>query len=156
MAPLLILLVTFAVLFAVDRFVLKGKLGVPLAGRAAMAAMLLVTGVAHFTSTDSMVAMMPEAIPYKRELIWFTGVCELAAVAGLLWARFARLTSVMLIIFFIAILPANVAGSLKAEGVGGTSYGPWYLLFRVPLQAFFIAWVWYFGLRREKQVGEGD
>lgn len=151
MVPLIILLVTFAVLFAVDRFVLKGKLGVSLAGRAAMSLMLLVTGIAHFTSTEAMVAMMPDVMPYKRELVWFTGVCELAAVAGLLWKKTSSLTSVMLIIFFVAILPANIAGSLNAEGLGGSAYGPWYLLFRIPLQAFFIAWVSWFGIRSNKQ-----
>lgn len=149
MVPLIILLSTFAILFALDRFLLKGRLGVPLAGRAAMAMMLLMTGIAHFTSTEAMVAMMPAAVPYKRELVWFTGVCELAAVVGLVWTRFARLTSVMLIIFFAAILPANIAGSLNSTGMGGSEYGPWYLLFRVPLQIFFIGWVWWFGIRRK-------
>jgi len=151
MAPLIILIVTFAILFAVDRYGLKGKFGVPMTGRAAMAVMLLITGIAHFTSTEAMVAMMPEAIPYKRELVWFTGICELAAVAGLLWTRFTRLTSVMLIIFFVAIIPANIAGSLNSTGMGGSEYGPLYLLFRIPLQIFFIWWVWWFGLK----LGDG-
>lgn len=147
MTPLIVLVAAFVILYFADRFILRGKLGVPLAGRAAMAVMLLLTGIAHFTSSDAMVAMMPEAIPYKVEIVWATGVCELAAVVGLLWPKTVKLTSVMLIIFFVAVLPANIAGSLKAEGVGGTAYGPWYLLFRVPLQIFFIGWVWWFGIR---------
>ncbi|MCO6512704.1 MAG: DoxX family protein [Aridibacter famidurans] len=154
MVPLVVLLVAFFVLFAIDRAVIKGKLGLSMTGRGAMAAMLLVTTIAHFTSTEAMVQMMPEAMPYKREVVWLTGACEFAAVIGLLWPRVVRLTSVLLIVFFVAVLPANIAGSLKSEGIGGTSYGPWYLLFRVPLQIFFIAWVWYFGLRKNKQDGQ--
>ena len=57
--------------------------------------------------------MMPDFMPAKRELVYFTGVCELLAVVGLLWDKTAKLTAVLLIIFFIAILPANVIGSLK-------------------------------------------
>jgi len=113
-----------------------------------MAAMLVTTGVSHFTNTEPMVAMMPDFVPAKRELVYFTGVCELAAVVGLVWNKTARLASVLLIVFFVLVLPANIAGSLKSVNFGGMEYGTWYLLFRVPLQVFFIWWVWYFGIKK--------
>lgn len=145
MAPLIFLLATFVILHLLNRFALNGRLTLSFIGRASMAVMLTVTGIVHFTSTDWMVGMMPDFIPAKRELVWFTGVCELAAVVGLLWDRLSRLTSILLIIFFVLILPANTAESLKPD-TGGAEFGKWYLLFRVPLQIFFIWWVWYFGL----------
>jgi uncharacterized membrane protein len=148
MAPLLILLGTFVVLLLLRRF-LFGGLTFGLIGRISMAAMLLATGISHFTSTEPMVEMMPEAMPAKRELVYFTGVCELLAVPGLLWTKTARLASVMLIIFFVAILPANIVGSLKQVQLGGMENGPIYLLFRIPLQILFIVWVWYFGVRKQ-------
>ena len=154
MAPLIILLVTFAALYLVDRFAVKGRLGLSFVGRAAMAVMLIATGVSHFTNTEEMVAMMPDFIPAKREIVYFTGICELLAVPGLLWKKTSRLTSIMLLIFFVLILPANIAGSLKQVQFGGMEYGPLYLLFRVPLQMFLIWWVWYFGIksRDDRQV----
>jgi uncharacterized membrane protein len=139
MAPLIFLLGSFTTLYLVNRFFLDRRLSLSFIGRFAMAVMLTVTGIVHFTSTDWMVAMVPDALPAKRELVYFTGVCELAAAVGLLWERFSKLTSVMLIIFFIAIRPTNIADALKNE--------PLYLLFRVPEQIFFIWWVWYFGVR---------
>ena len=148
MAPLIILLVTFAALYLLDRFALNGRLGLSFIGRASMAVMLIATGVSHFTNTNEMAAMMPDFIPAKRELVYFTGICELLAVPGLLWDKTARITSIMLLIFFVLILPANIAGSLKQVQFGGMEYGPWYLLFRIPLQMLFIWWVWYFGIRR--------
>jgi len=148
MAPLIILLVTFGLIFLLDRFVLNGRIGLSLSGRIAMAAMLVATGVSHFTNTEPMVAMMPDFVPAKRELVYFTGVCELAAVVGLVWNKTARLASVLLIVFFVLVLPANIAGSLKSVNFGGMEYGTWYLLFRVPLQVFFIWWVWYFGIKK--------
>lgn len=95
-----------------------------------------------------MVAMMPGFMPAKLELVYFTGVCELSAAIGLLWQKTAKMTAVMLIVFFVVILPANIVGSLRSVEFGGMQYGPWYLLFRIPLQLFFIWWAWYFGLRR--------
>ena len=148
MAPLIILLVTFAVLYLIDRFALRGRLGLSFIGRAAMAVMLIATGISHFTNTENMVAMMPDIMPAKRELVYFTGLCELAAVPGLIWSKTARLASILLLIFFILVLPANIAGSFKSVNFGGMEYGPIYLLFRVPLQVFFIWWVWWFGIRQ--------
>ena len=148
MAPLIFLLATFAVLYLVNRFLLDRRLSISFIGRASMAVMLIVTGVSHFTNTEQLVATMPEFIPAKREMVYFTGLCELAAVIGLLWNRTARLASILLIIFYILVLPANIAGSLKSVQFGGMQLGPLYLLFRIPLQIFFIWWVWWFGLRK--------
>ena len=152
MAPLIFLLGTFAVLYLLNRFALGGRSTVSLIGRSSMAVMLIVTGVSHFTNTQQMVDMMPDFIPAKREMIYFTGVCELLAVVGLVWSRTARLASILLIIFFVLILPANIAGSLKSVQFGGMELGPIYLLFRIPLQVFFIWWVWFFGVRKGRSV----
>ncbi len=60
-----------------------------------------------------------------------------------------QLTAWLIILFFIAILPANIQAAIKhVDFQKGTYEGPGakYLWFRVPLQVFFIAWVWYFSL----------
>lgn len=147
MAPLIFLLGTFAILYFANRFLLGRRLSLSFVGRASMAVMLIVTAISHFTNTPEMVAMMPDFMPAKREIVYFTGVCELAAVVGLLWDKTARPASILLIVFFVLVLPANIAGSLKSVQFGGMEYGPWYLMFRIPLQIFFIWWVWWFGVR---------
>jgi uncharacterized membrane protein len=148
MAPLIVLILTFLVIFAGNKLIGRGRLSTSLIGRIALSAMLVVTGIAHFTNTDILVAMMPEAVPLKREMVYFTGVCELAAAVGLLWNKTSRLAAIMLVIFFVMILPANIAGSFKRVELGGMEYGPVYLWFRVPFQIFLIWWTWYFGIRR--------
>jgi uncharacterized membrane protein len=147
MAPLIFLLVTFSIIVLADRYLLKGRVGLSLAGRIAMGVMLLVTGITHFTNTEEMIAMMPDPMPWKREMIYFTGVCEFLAIPGLILERTRRLAAVLLILFFIAVLPANVVGSMKQVQMGGMEYGTAYLWFRIPLQIFFIWWTWYFALR---------
>ncbi len=150
MTPLIFLLAAFILLFAVNKFFLKNRLSLSLVGRAALAVMLTVTGIAHFTSTDLMIEMMPDFLPYKRETVYLTGILELLAVIGLLINKIAKLTAVLLIILFISILPANIVGSLKQVNLGGMENGAMYLLFRIPLQIFFIAWTYYFGIRTNK------
>ncbi|HSI87631.1 MAG TPA: DoxX family membrane protein [Pyrinomonadaceae bacterium] len=150
MAPLIFLIVTFGITALADRYFLKGRLGLSLAGRIAMAVMLLVTGITHFTNTDEMIKMMPDPMPWKREMVYFTGVCEFLAIPGLIWERTRRLAAILLIVFFVAVLPANVVGSMKQVQMGGMEYGTVYLWFRVPLQIFFIWWTWYFALRLPK------
>ena|SRR5215207_6622191 len=152
MAPLIFLLGTFALLYLINRFLLARRLSLSFIGRVSMAVMLIVTGVSHFTNTQQMVDMMPDFMPAKREMIYFTGVCELLAVIGLIWNKTSRLASILLIIFYALVLPANIVGSLKSVPIGGMDYGPLYLLFRIPLQIFFIWWVWYFGARRKPEA----
>ena len=93
---------------------------------------------------------MPDFLPYKRETVYLTGIFELLAILGLLINKTAKLTAVLLIIFFLSILPANVIGSLKQVNLGGMENGAMYLLFRIPLQFFFIAWAYYFGIKINK------
>jgi uncharacterized membrane protein len=150
MLPLIFLLVSFGLLLGIRKFFLKDKISLSFIGRASVAAMLTVTGISHFTSTDLMIEMMPEFVPMKKEIVYFTGACELLAVVGLLWNKTSKLTAVMLIIFFIAILPANIIGSMKQVPLGGMENGAMYLFFRIPLQIFFIFWTYYFGIRINK------
>ncbi|MCU1287837.1 MAG: putative rane protein [Acidobacteria bacterium] len=151
MAPLIFLLVTFGILLVGNKFFFKNKLSLSFTGRAALSVMLIVTGIAHFTSTDLMVEIMPDFMPAKRETVYFTGVCELLAVFGLLVNKTSKLTAVMLIIFFIAITPANIIGAMKQVQLGGMENGLIYLIFRVPLQILFIFWAYYFGIRINNQ-----
>ena len=152
MAPLIFLLGSFALFFLVNKFLLKNRFSLSFIGRTALAIMLIVTGIAHFAAPDLMVAMMPDIMPMKREIVYATGVLELLAVVGLLLESTSKLTAVMLIIFFICILPANIVGSLKEVPLGGMENGAAYLYFRIPLQIFFILWAYYFGIRTNKKA----
>ena len=147
MAPLIILLSCFVAFYLLNRFVFSNKYSTSFRGRSALAFMLVMTGVAHFTQTESMVAMLPDFMPYKEVAVYLTGIMEIVAAIGLLTSKYSRLTSILLILFFISILPANILGSMKKVALGGMEYGPVYLFFRIPLQIFFIAWTYYFGLR---------
>ncbi len=121
-----------------------------LSGRMAMSVMLLLTGIGHFVFTQGMIMMMPDLIPFKKELVYITGILEICAAFGLLVFRFQHMTAWLLIIFFLLILPANIHAALNhidLQTGNDTGPGPDYLWFRIPLQVFFIAWVYFFGIR---------
>ncbi len=148
MKPLIVLIAAF-VISLVGLKLFSGEWDYVLAGNIGMAAMLLFTAIGHFAFAQGMVMMLPDFIPFKKEVVYLTGVIEAAAVVGLLIGSLREMTAILLIVFFVLILPANINAALKSvDYQKGTNEGPGvnYLWFRVPLQLFFIAWVAYFGL----------
>jgi uncharacterized membrane protein len=118
----------------------------PAAVRVGLASTLLVTGSAHFTTTrHDLAAMVPPVIPRPMALVFFTGLCELLAAAGLLMTRTRPLAATSLIAFLLAVLPANVHAARAGVQLRGKPPTP--LALRMPLQAFLILLTWWSGLR---------
>jgi uncharacterized membrane protein len=141
---------------------LVGQLGVaPLrdwaaATRVGLAVMFCFTAVAHFNSMRAdMVRMVPPVIPNPGLVVTFTGVCEILGAIGLLLPRTRRLAAFALILFLIAVLPANIYAALSGATLRGAPATP--LIPRIALQVFFIALVWWSGVRatREHPTREG-
>jgi uncharacterized membrane protein len=144
MKPLIVLLVAFGISLLGSKM-LRGNVEFALSGRIAMSGMLVFTAVAHFIFTKGMAMMLPDFIPYKTEVIYLTGVIEIAAAIGLFIPDFRVLTAWLLIAFFILILPANIYAAIKHLDYQTGSFdgnGPAYLWFRIPLQLLFIAWTY--------------
>lgn len=88
-------------------------------------------GVSHFVPTvaRTMAAMIP---PYLRRdgllrpinLVYFTGVCELAGAVGLL-TPLRPLAAVALIVFLIAVFPANAYAAQHPERFGRVAIPFW-------------------------------
>lgn len=148
MAPLIVLLSVFISLLLINRYRFKNMFSRSSIGRIALSAMLLVTSIAHFTHADKMADMLPDFTPAKVVTVYLTGLIEIAAAIGLLIPKLAKLTAILLIIFLILILPANIIGSKKQIDIGGMKNGLGYLYFRIPLQILFIWWAYYFGIRK--------
>jgi uncharacterized membrane protein len=145
MKPLLVLLGTFLITYLTLRW-MNGWWDYRLAARIAMAAMLLFTSVAHFVFTTGMEKMMPAFIPFKRGLVYFTGAAEAAGAIGLLLNAWFAFSGLLLTLLLILMLPANIEAARRRINLekGGTPDGEGlvYLWFRIPLQFFFIAWIY--------------
>jgi uncharacterized membrane protein len=146
--PLLVLLSTFCitllVVYAVDH-----NWAFKIAGNIAMSVMLLFTAIGHFVLKEQMARMLPPIVPFRGQLVLVSGFLEILAAVGLIIVETRALTALMLLIFFSLILPANIYAAIHKvnhENAGKEGPGIKYLWFRIPLQAFFIAWVAFFGL----------
>jgi len=143
MKPFIILLSAFIISMGITKL-FAGEFDYPLSGKIAMSVMLVFTSMAHFIYTKGMVMMMPGFIPYKKGLVYLTGLIEIAAAAGLLIFPLSRITAWLLILFFVLVLPYNMRGAVSNvnyQKCDSNGSGVKYLWFRIPLQLFFIVWV---------------
>jgi len=148
MVPLIILMLSFLVLRLLGRY--YQKIDSNKAGRMAFSIMLLFTGVSHFTFAKGMVMSIPDFIPVKWLVVYFTGILELLFAIFFSLEKYKQVIAKLIIAFLIAVLPANIwAAVLQVDIPNATYNGPGisYLWFRIPLQLFFIAWVYYFGVQ---------
>ncbi len=142
--PEIILLITFF-FAAIIQWLIYKKYKIALSGRIAMAAMLVSTGIAHFVYTDGMILMLPDFIPYRLELVYLTGIIEILAAVGLLVPKYQKLTAWLLILFFVMVISSNIYATMNHVNLRTATFdgnGPSYLWYRIPLQMFFIIWVY--------------
>jgi uncharacterized membrane protein len=152
MTPLIVLLSAFLVSVVFTK-ILKKRIDYILSGNVAMAVMLFFTAVGHFIFAEGMSNMLPEEVPGRKLIVLMTGILEAAAGVGLLVSKLRRITGMLLIAFFLLVLPANIHAALNhidIETGEPTGAGPKYLWFRIPLQLFFIGWVYWFSVLRRK------
>ncbi len=149
MKPLFVLIGVFICALAGTK-IFKSEIDSNLAGIIALSAMLLFTALGHFMFTRGMSAMLPDFVPFKMQLVYLTGLIEIAAAIGIFIPGFRKVTGILLIIFFILILPANIYAAIKHLNyeTGNTDgKGLSYLWFRIPFQVLLIWWVYYFVVR---------
>jgi uncharacterized membrane protein len=105
----------------------------------------LFAGLMHFLKPRPYVSIVPAALPRKREIVFASGVAEMAGGAGVLVPGTRRLAGWWLIATLLAIFPANINMAVNA---GRYRKVPEPLLWaRLPLQGALIAWVWRVAVR---------
>ena len=100
--------------------------------RAIIAVVFIVMGVNHFrpTTARGMAAMVPPwfkrgGVFTGKNLVRFTGVCEVAGGVGILvpWTAFAA--GLLLVLFLIAVFPANAYAAANREKFGVAAIPFW-------------------------------
>jgi uncharacterized membrane protein len=105
----------------------------------------LVAGALHFLAPRTYMAIMPRYLPAHRELVYASGVAEMAGGAGMLHPRTRRAAGWWLIATLLGIFPANVEMAAHAERF--RRFPRPLLWARLPLQGAIIAWVWRAAIR---------
>lgn len=147
MKPFYVLIGTFFLSLVLFKLI-GGQWEMQWSGTIAMATMLVFTSIGHFIFSKGMMMMLPNALPHKKNIVFVTGIIEIVAAIGLLIPETRAITSSFLLVFFVCILPANIHAAMKKidhEKASHLGKDIKYLWVRIPLQVFFMAWVWYFG-----------
>ena len=155
MAPLIVLVVVALVARLIGHAGVSPLRGWASCTRLALAMMLCFTAAAHFNSMrPDMIAMVPPAVPNPAFMVTFTGISEILGAVGLLVPRTRRIAAAALIVFMLAVLPANIHAARTGVTLRGVTATP--IVPRVALQGLFIALLWWSGLavpRRRSREG---
>lgn len=149
MKLLSILFVAF-ILSLITTKIVQGNWNFLFVGNFGMAAFIIFTGLAHFKFQKGMSMMIPDIIPAKMFLVYFTGILEIAAGIGLLIPELRKLTAILLIIFLLIVFIANINSSNKNINLFKADFsGPgmnYLYKERIPMQIILIGWTWFFGI----------
>ena len=117
----------------------------PAATRVGLSAMFLFTALAHFNSMrHDLAQMLPPAVPQPLAVVYVTGLCEILGAIGLLLPSTRIYAAAALIVFLVAVLPANIHAARAGVTLRGKPATP--LVVRIPLQLLFIALTWWSGI----------
>ena len=116
-----------------------------------MGLVYIAAGANHFLSPDFYLPMMPRYLPLHPELVFLSGVAEIAVGLGVLipqtrvWAAWGTIA------VLLAVYPANIHVALNnvpigdpPEALGAMNY------VRLPFQFVLIAWAWWYTRPEEK------
>ncbi|NUP13866.1 MAG: DoxX family membrane protein [Polyangiaceae bacterium] len=126
MEPIVVLITGFVALVVVGR----DRWSWIVSLRIALAAMFLLTGVAHFGPGPleglraDMIRMVPPVFPRPDVIVTLTGIAEVAGAIALLVPRTARLAAACLTVLMLAMFPANVYAALNGIHFDGAAPEP--------------------------------
>ena len=103
----------------------------------------VVAGVSHFTSDDKFAAIVPPFLPFPYFIVWVTGLMEIAMGVMLLCPHYRPRVGVILGLFLLAVLPANIYMAIANIPFGDTAASPTALWIRVALQFPLIAIIYW-------------
>ena len=117
----------------------------PSLSRIVLGGFFLAAGALHFIKPRPYESIMPEALPAHRELVYLSGVAEMAGGAGVLADPARRVAGWWLIATMLAVFPANINMAVEAQRFDDI---PEPLLWaRLPLQAAIVYWIWRVAVR---------
>lgn len=104
-----------------------------------LAVLLGAVGVLHFVKPEPFEKIVPKVLPRKKELVYASGVAELACAAGLLHPKTRRLAGLASAGLLVAVFPANVqmAADTQRKGSPRQKAIAWA---RLPFQVPLIKW----------------
>ena len=103
-----------------------------------MSVLYVGAGLNHFWHPEIYLRIMPPWLPWHNELVVISGVYEIAVGLLLLFSSTRRLAAWGVILFLIAVFPANIQMMLNFWKESNPKL--WISIVRLPLQIILIWW----------------
>jgi uncharacterized membrane protein len=108
--------------------------------RWAMVAFYLTAGIVHLLAPDRFLPIVPDFVPWPREVVLATGVCEIAGSLALLTRRLRGLAGVMLALYAVCVFPANIKHAIDGIHLPPVPDSWWYHALRLLMQPVLVWW----------------
>jgi uncharacterized membrane protein len=150
MIPLIVLMVATLGARAAGAWGAKALQSWPAATRVGLAAMFCFTAAAHFNAIrPDLVRMVPPWVPAPEFVVTLTGICEILGAVGLLIPATRKAAAVALVVFLVAVFPANVYAAQEGVQFRGQPATP--LVPRLLIQMLFIGLTYWSGVYAAKR-----
>ena len=111
-----------------------------ISGRALVFVWFFLGGIGHFVLTKTFFSVVPPYVPFPLEMVYFTGVCEIAGALALLHKPLRRTAGLCLIALTICVTPVHIQMLIEAEKY--RALGPIALWVRLLMQPILIWIIW--------------
>jgi len=105
-----------------------------------MAVFYVIAGIGHLMRPEAFLPIVPDWVPFARQVILLTGLCELAGAMALLTPRLRKLAGIMLALYALCVWPANIKHAVEGINVPPIPDTWWYHGPRLALQPVLIWW----------------
>ena len=99
----------------------------------------VLIGIEHFREPQKFVEIVPSYLPFSLFLVYLTGIMEIAGGLGIIYPDTREITGKLMVLFLIAIYPANLNMWINDIPYNGTRLTTQGHLVRLSIQILLIA-----------------
>lgn len=121
--------------------------------RVILSVSIIVVGITHFVKPLEYASIVPPQFRDRLAMVYISGFFEILGGMGLVIPFVSVAAAWGLIALFIAVFPANIYQAIYSIPIEGIPHHPLFYWFRLPFQAVFIAWAWWYTKKPEEQPG---
>jgi len=91
-----------------------------------VAAFFAAAGIAHLAAPDKLLAMTPDWVPFAAQVIFVTGLCEIAGAVALVTRSWRWWAGVAFAAYALCVWPANFKHAFAGIDIAGLPNSWWY------------------------------
>jgi uncharacterized membrane protein len=84
-------------------------------GRVLIVVWFVLGGIGHFVITNTFISVVPPYVPFPLEMVYFTGVCEIAGGLAVLYKPLRHIAGWCLIALAICVTPVHIQMLIEAD-----------------------------------------